>query len=135
MPILSPITSSSYKEAEEGKHSVLEADTPPTKLKICLFVLVLYAHFHAVHVGTLHYPSHTVPGQASQRQVTRNQYIFLSPRKFSKDFKTIALPRPLISFRTTPCCELRKVKETSGGPEGDSKSVHTKGKGVGLSEI
>ena len=43
--------------------------------------------------------------------------------------------RPLISFRTTPCCELRKVKETSGGPEGDSKSVHTKGKGVGLSEI
>ena len=44
-------------------------------------------------------------------------------------------PRPLISFRTTPCCVLRKVKETSGGPEGDSKSVHTKSKGVGLSEI
>ena len=50
---------------------------------------------------------------------------------FTKGAKT----RPLISFRTTPCCELRKVKETSGGPEGDSKSVHTKGKGVGLSEI
>ena len=47
----------------------------------------------------------------------------------------VILTRPLISFRTTPCCELRKVKETSGGPEGDSKSVHTKGKGVGLSEI
>ena len=47
----------------------------------------------------------------------------------------INLTRLLISFRTTPCCELRKVKETSGGPEGDSKSVHTKGKGVGLSEI
>ena len=47
----------------------------------------------------------------------------------------VAYARPLISFRTTPCCELRKVKETSGGPEGDSKSVHTKGKGVGLSEI
>ena len=47
----------------------------------------------------------------------------------------VSKSRPLISFRTTPCCELRKVKETSGGPEGDSKSVHTKGKGVGLSEI
>ena len=47
----------------------------------------------------------------------------------------LCFPRPLIFFRTTPCCELRKVKETSGGPEGDSKSVHTKGKGVGLSEI
>ena len=43
--------------------------------------------------------------------------------------------RPLISFRTTPCCVLKKVKETSGGSEGDSKSVHTRGKGVGLSEI
>ena len=43
--------------------------------------------------------------------------------------------RPLISFRTTPCCELKKVKGISGGPEGDSKMVHGKGKCLGLSEI
>ena len=45
------------------------------------------------------------------------------------------LSRPLITFRTTPCCVLKILKATSGGVEGDSRSVHTKGKGVGLSEI
>ena len=48
---------------------------------------------------------------------------------------TIAQSRPLISFRPTPCCELKKVKEISGGSEGDSKMVHSNGKCLGLSEI
>ena len=43
--------------------------------------------------------------------------------------------RPLISFRTTTCCELKKVKEISGGSEGDPKMVHSKGKCLDLSEI
>ena len=43
--------------------------------------------------------------------------------------------RPLISFRTTPCCELKNLKEISGGPEGDPKMVQSKGKCLGLSEI
>ena len=38
----------------------------------------------------------------------------------------------LLSHNTVLCIE--KTEVTSSGYEGDSRSVHTKGKGVGLSE-